>query len=122
MLLRRVIEGLPRFSYRFYSEVDLHEGIATVLSGASIPFEREFVAGPKDRFDFLIPGGIVIEAKTKGSLSPALSQCARYLKRPDVSTVVLVTTRFWGLSRAASQYNSRDGKVVHVVRLRGASF
>lgn len=121
LLLRRVMEELPRWAYRFGSEAELHRGISDVLTTAGVPFEHEHVAGPKDRFDFLVPSGIVIEAKTRGSLAPALSQCARYLARDDVSVVVLVATRLWG--RTAGQYVAKStGKPIHVVHLKGAAF
>ena len=121
MLLRRVMETLPRFTYRFSNEVELHLAMAAVLDGAGIEYQREVVAGPRDRFDFLLPSGIVIEAKVKGSLSPALIQCARYLARADVSVVLLVTTRFWGRS-VGPQYVTKAGKTVHTIQLKGASF
>lgn len=121
LLLRRVLEELPRFAYRFANEADLHRGLADVLANAGIEFQHEFVAGPEDRFDFLVPSGIVIEAKTKGSFSVALTQCARYLKRDDVSVVVLVAARHWG--RTAPRFVTRDNaKQVHVVHLKGAAF
>lgn len=121
MLLRRLMETLPRFCYRFGNEIELHRGIAEVLTGAGIAFEREVVAGPRDRFDFLCPGGIVIEAKVKGSMAPALAQCARYLARHDVSAVLLVTTRHWGADTAA-KYTSTSSKSVHMLKIKGASF
>lgn len=121
MLLRRVLETLPRFAYRFSNEVELHTAMAGVLDAAGIAYTREFVAGPQDRFDFLLDSGIVIEAKVKGSLSPALAQCARYLAREDVSVVVLVTTRYWG--RVAPEYRTKSGdKPIHTIQLRGAAF
>ena len=121
MLLRRVLETLPRFAYRFSNEVELHKAMALVLDGAGIAYQREFVAGPQDRFDFLLDSGLVIEAKVKGSITPALSQCARYLKRDDVSAVVLTTTRYWG--RTLPIYHTKDGnKPIHTIQLKGASF
>lgn len=121
LVLRRVTQELPRFAYRFANEVDLHSGISKVLTEAGLEFQHEFVAGPDDRFDFLLPTGIVIEAKTKGSLSQALGQCARYLKRDDVSTVVLVAARHWG--RTAPRYVSRENeKQIQVLHLKGAAF
>lgn len=119
MLLRAVVETLPRYAYRFADEAQLQAGIAEVLSDAGIPFVREHVAGPRDRFDFLVDGGIVIEAKTKGSLSQALAQVRRYAARPDVSAVVLVASRFWA---ATTPITELHGKPIRVVRLRGDFF
>ncbi|MEG0884907.1 MAG: hypothetical protein RSH52_27100 [Janthinobacterium sp.] len=120
MILRSVAETLPRFAYRFANEVALHEGMAQVLTDAGIEFQREVVAGPKDRFDFLVAPGIVIEAKIKGSLSQALTQIARYAARPDVTAVVLVTTRFWG--NAGAKVDQLHGKPLRIIKLTGASF
>lgn len=121
LLLRRVLQQLPRYAYRFANELELHAGIDQVLSQEGVPFQREFVAGPQDRFDFYLPGGIVIEAKTKGSLQPALLQAARYLEREDVSVVVLAVTRYWG--RTAAQYKAQgSGKLIHTIHLKGAAF
>jgi hypothetical protein len=121
LVLRRVLETLPRFTYRFTNEVELHKALALVLAGAGLEFEREHVAGPADRFDFLLPSGIVIEAKVKGSMTPALSQCARYLAREDVSAVVLVTTRYWAAG-GREVFKNTTGKPLHTVKVRGASF
>jgi len=119
MLLRCVVELLPRFAYRFSSEAILHKGMAQVLADAGIEFEHELVAGPKDRFDFLLPGGIVIEAKVRGSMSAALEQLRRYAARDDVSAVVLVTTRYWGRAQLVDELN---GKPIRMVKLQGDAF
>lgn len=120
LLLRCVVETLPRYRYRFSDEISLHEGIAQVLTDAKIPFDREYVAGPQDRFDFLIPPGIVIEAKIKGSLASAAHQIDRYAARDDVAAIVLATTRFWAGS--ARLVPTLRGKPLRMVRLLGASF
>jgi len=119
LILRRVVENLPRFQYRFSNEVGLHEGIDYVLRQSMVEFEREVVATAQDRFDFLVDDSIVIEAKVKGSLSPALRQCARYAALPQVQAVVLVATRFWAGTPA--QYVA-CGKPIHIVRLQGKAF
>lgn len=120
MILRRLAVTLPAFQYRFADEIMLHEGIATVLDEGGIQYQREFVAGPCDRFDFLVEPGVVIEAKIKGSLSQALAQIDRYAARPDVQGVLLVTTRLWG--NVGTDIEHLHGKPVRVVKLRGASF
>ncbi len=122
LLLRAVTTLLPRFTYRFGDEFALHKGMAQVMAEAGLEFEHERVAGPKDRFDFYLPPGIVIEAKVKGSLPPALAQCARYAARDDVLAVVLVTTRQWGRTRALKADADLHGKPFRIVTLRGASF
>lgn len=119
MLLRSIVETLQRYAYRFSSEVELHQGIALVLDGAGIAYQREFVAGPRDRFDFLFDSGIVLEAKVKGAFAPALLQCNRYLERPDVSAVVLVATRSWAREVADFQAANSD-KQIHVIHLKSA--
>lgn len=119
LILRRIVETLPRFAYRYTDEISLHEAMAGVLADAGIEFAREVVAGPRDRFDFLVPDGIVIEAKIKGSFSQALAQCQRYAERSDVSALVLVATRFWA---TGSQLLESHGKPIHVVKIRGAAF
>lgn len=118
-LAARIAALLPRFSYRHGSEIQLHEGIEGVLLGAGIEFQREVVAGPADRFDFLCPPGVVIECKVKGSMPEALRQIDRYAARPDVAAVVLVTTRFWGGGGVPAQLH---GKPVHTVKVKGAAF
>lgn len=119
-ILSRVVEALVRHHYRFSNEASLHDGIAQVLRGAGIEFTHEYVAGPRDRFDFLIPPGIVIEAKVKGSMSSAAHQVDRYAARDDVKAIVLATTRFWSGALAIKPL-WRD-KPMRSVRLKGAAF
>lgn len=93
-----VATALARYRYSFNNETKLHDGIALALEDRLLPYVREHVAGPRDRFDFLVDGGIVIEAKIKGSLAEALAQCLRYAERDDVRGVVLAASRFWANS------------------------
>lgn len=120
LMLRCVVETLQRYRYRFSSEVSLHDGMAQALTEGRIAFKREFVAGPQDRFDFLVEPGIVIEAKIKGSLSTALHQVDRYAARDDVRAIVIATTRFW--SGTLVQNPTLRGKPLRAVKLNGASF
>jgi hypothetical protein len=118
LLMRRVIKALSAYRYRFGTEVLLHEAMAAALESERIAFTREFIAGPKDRFDFLVEPGLVIEAKIKGSFSEAAAQCMRYAKRDDVRGVILAATRFW--AGQADMPEVMCGKPVAVIRLRGA--
>jgi hypothetical protein len=118
MLIRTVVETLPRYRYRFADEKALHDGIAEALTGAGLAFERESVAGPRDRFDFLLPDGVVIEVKVDGSAGDAVRQVARYCARDDVSAVVLATTKGWQVPSCLELH----GKPIRVINLKGASF
>lgn len=109
---KAIADLLPRYRYRFNTEVVLHEGISRALTNAGIAHKREHIAGPADRFDFLC-SDTVIEAKIKGSLAAALRQVGRYCSREDVAAVVLVSTRSW---RVASQLTIA-GKPVYVVKI-----
>jgi hypothetical protein len=118
--VRQITTVLQQYTYRFSNEIVLHEGMAAVLGDSGIEFEREVVAGPSDRFDFLVPPGIVIEAKVKGSFSKAAHQIARYAERHDVSAVVLVATRHW--AGDGSLPREMNGKPLRIVKLRRAAF
>jgi hypothetical protein len=113
LILNRLVNELPRFAYNYADERQLHEGLAAVLTSAGIRFDREYIAGPKDRFDFLCDEGVVIEAKIKGTFSEALRQIDRYCARDDVKAVLLVTTCLWGQARGW-----RDDAVLHTKPVR----
>lgn len=113
MTVAEIAKLLPRFRYRFGRETELHAGIAAVLDQAGVAYQREAIAGPADRFDFLLADGVVIEAKCRGSAGDALRQVARYCERDDVTAVVLVSSRAW----AIEPYLELSGKPVHVVKI-----
>jgi hypothetical protein len=55
--------------FRFESEDDLKAGVAGIMTKIEIEFEREKVLCTKDRPDFFVTGGTVIELKIKGPLA-----------------------------------------------------
>lgn len=120
-LLDLLAKELPSFSYAFADERGLHDAIAAVLSLLDISFTREHIAGA-DRFDFLCPGGLVIEAKIRGSWSAALRQIDRYCLREDVSAVLVVTTRAWGRVAVPAGGIVLRKKPVKMAHLGGQSF
>lgn len=122
MTVRLIVETLPRFSYRFADEKQLHDGIARVLTDHGIEFQREVVATPQERYDFLCIPGIVIEAKIHGAFNPAARQCLRYAENPDVNAVVLATSRFWGAVPVLRKDPRLNGKPFRMVQLKGQSF
>lgn len=121
-ILSRIVGALPGYAYSFRDEKQFHDGLATALFNDGIIFTREHVAGPADRFDFLCEGGVVIEAKTKGSLTEAIRQVDRYCARDDVNAVVIVTTRLWGVAQQLKKDAQLHGKPVRLVAVRGQAF
>jgi hypothetical protein len=88
LILRRLAVTLPAFQYRFADEIMLHNGIATVLDEGSIRYQREFVAGPRDRFDFLVEPGIVIDGRQEnGTLCTVLSVDEHELTRMHIERI-----------------------------------
>lgn len=122
LILSAILNQIPRFSYMYSDEKELHEALASVLTEAGIDFQREYVAGPKDRFDFLCDCGVVIEAKIKGTLSEALRQIDRYCSRDDVNAVVLVTTCQWGRARPWQEDSTLHGKPIRMLRVGSQAF
>lgn len=86
-----ISEALSSRRYRYASEVELHQALSTVLTGASIDHERE-VAGPGGRIDMLA-GRVGIEVKVKGSADAARRQLSRYADSGRFDQLLLVTTR-----------------------------
>lgn len=115
-----VARVLSSYRYRFDSETKLHEGMAEALKNGGIAFEQEVVAGAADRFDFKLDGGIVVEAKIKGSFAKALEQCSRYAEREDVTAVVLAASRFW--AGAGGVPTELAGKPFVMVKLQARVF
>jgi hypothetical protein len=110
-----IADELRRFEFRYEDEKDLQAGLYQVLHRIT-PTEAEVMAGV-DRFDFKC-GPIVVECKVKGSESAAISQCGRYLKRPDVEAIILVGPAKWTLAAEAKLL----GKPFRFVRARRRSF
>lgn len=115
--LRAIAHALGSYSYRYGDEAQLHDRLAEVLTAQPCRFDRERRIDARNRFDFLIAGGIVVEVKVDGSLGQALRQIERYAALDDVAAVLLATTQRWG----AGPIDSRamfHGKPFEMVRLR----
>jgi len=110
--LGRLLGG---FRYRYGSEVQLHEVMASVLTTAGHPFEREYRLDARNRADFWIDG-LVIEVKVDGSLSAALRQVGRYIALPQVRGVLLASTERWG-GDALVDRPAWGGKAFNMIRL-----
>lgn len=89
----QVIDALGSFKFTYDNEIELQDGIAAAFTGHAILFEREARLGDDLKIDFMIPGGIGVEVKIKGSPSDVARQLLAYANRPEVTCLVLVTAR-----------------------------
>ncbi|MFJ3487133.1 hypothetical protein ACIPL1_27495 [Pseudomonas sp. NPDC090202] len=115
MILNAVANHLARYSYRFGSEIQLHERIAAVLERHGIEHQRERVLDAKNRADFWIDG-LVIEVKVDGAMSEALRQVSRYINLPHVTGVILAGTPRWAAQPLTEQPGWQD-KPFQMIRL-----
>jgi hypothetical protein len=94
-------------------EYALQEEIAKRLAADSIPFAKEYVLGPRNRIDFLVQGGIGIEAKMgKPNSGRVGAQVERYAAFPQITAIILV------VERSVFHYRRLvNGKPVHYISL-----
>jgi len=90
MTISKIFDALGAVSFRFVTEAELQDGVATALCDARIRFEREVTLGPRDRIDFMV-GRIGIEVKTDGSLAAVTRQLFRYAQHDRIDDLILVT-------------------------------
>lgn len=107
---------LAGFGYRYGSEVQLHEVLASVLEKAGHAHVREYRLDASNRADFWLDG-LVIEVKVAGSLADALRQVGRYISLPQVRGVLLATTEHWG-ERPLVARPAWQGKPFNIIRLK----
>lgn len=111
--IAELVDLLHRHTFSFSAEEELQEGIANVLEGAGIAFEREYHLDARNRPDFFLSAGIAIEVKVDGATSAVTRQLHRYAHHPDVRAIVLVTTR----QRHRAIPRELNGKPVTVITL-----
>lgn len=76
------------------AERQLCDAIEAALSALGYRFEREFRLNGRDRPDFVVGMPVVaVEVKIKGSLAEVTRQIHRYAQHPDVTGILVVTTR-----------------------------
>lgn len=109
----QVLEALEAFRFTYDNEIELQSAIAMAFADRHVPYEREARLGPDLKIDFLIPGGIGVEIKIKGSPSDVARQLLAYANRPEITCLILVTARA-ALSRLPG---SLLGKKLYVVPL-----
>lgn len=77
-----------------YEEFTLQNMISKLLEQEGIQYYKEYKLAPKNRIDFLIPGGIGIEIKKgKPNQTQVLKQISRYTSFDEINTLILVVER-----------------------------
>lgn len=88
---------LRRGRYQIGTESALHVSIAGELDAAGIAFEAEARLGPANRIDFLVAGGIGIEAKVRYPRRAIYRQLQRYAESDQITALVLITATALGV-------------------------
>lgn len=78
--------------FRHTSEASLQRGIHAALTSYGLPARREVRLSNSDIIDFMV-GAIGIETKVAGALRDVVGQLSRYARHPEVTELLLVTTR-----------------------------
>lgn len=91
MNLDELASLIGRHRLRYGTEKQLQDDIERLLTVCGVPFTREHQTstGP---IDFLTEG-IGIECKVDGGPSAILSQLIRYAAEPELTAIILVTSR-----------------------------
>lgn len=78
----------------FTNEKQLQEALDDALRAADVTASREFkLYGDAGRIDFLTLEGVGIEVKIKGAWADVVRQLTRYANSPEVTRLILVTTK-----------------------------
>jgi hypothetical protein len=112
-MIEQVATALRRGRYRRGSEALLQADIAKLLTnlvGIS-GFEKEAVIGERERIDFLVSGGIGIEAKLKQPARQIYRQLERYAACDAITGLILISGTAMGCP------DSINGKPVYFVSL-----
>lgn len=111
-----LISILSPLRFRYATEKDLQDGLEAVFREKAVPFQREVEISRRDRLDFLVDGGIVLEVKIKGSLPELVRQIARYARHEDIREILVIGTPHW-IPRVPAAI---EGKPVYGLRLTGS--
>jgi hypothetical protein len=88
---------LRRQRYTFGNESALQLSIAEALERSGLEFEREARLSRTDRIDFLVKGGIGIEAKVRYPGRAIYRQLVRYAEVEQITALVLMSATALGL-------------------------
>lgn len=94
--LNAVVDAIDAYQFIYANEEELQQSISEALTACGIDHEREYRLSLHDRIDFFVPfphGSIGIEVKVAGAQHAVLRQLHRYALSPQISGLVLVTSR-----------------------------
>lgn len=97
MTPEELVHHLRRQRYRVGQELWLQDDIGSALATAGVSFEREMRLAPGERIDFLVAGGIGIEAKTRAAPRQIYRQLERYARLDAITALILISGTATGL-------------------------
>lgn len=112
----QVRDALARYRMPVSVEKAMQDAVESALRNEGLVFRREVTRGA-DRIDFMV-GSVGVELKVKGAVAEVVRQLERYAAWPDVTELLLVTTRGHHLAIPAEV----GGKRVTVHMVRGVLF
>lgn len=90
--LEQLAAKLSGYRFRISTEASLQEDLEKVLQSLEIPHKREFRL-PGGPIDFRLGDGTGIECKVAGGAQPVLRQLRRYIGQPEITQILLVTSK-----------------------------
>lgn len=106
-----VVKALQGQKFPVSSETALQMAIEARLVEIEAEFEREYRLDDKNRIDFMISGGIGLEAKTRYPRKAIYRQLQRYAAIDEVKSLILVTGTAMGMPPAL------NGKPIYFVSI-----
>lgn len=108
-----VIREIRNRKFNFTCENELQQGLAELLEELGVPHQREHSLTPTDRIDFLLERGVGIEIKIQESLTSVTRQLHRYAQCPEITHLILMTSRM-AHRRMPATMNEKAVEVVYL--------
>lgn len=97
MTAEQLVQHLRRQRYRVGQEAWLQDDIEAALRALDLSYEREARLSSGERIDFLVAGGIGIEAKTRCPARRIYRQLERYAEHERIASLILISGTALGL-------------------------
>lgn len=112
--LDKVAACLSRRRFVCVDEAELQRAVAVALEEDGIGFKREKRIGTRDRLDFFIDGGVVLELKVSTTQKNVYRQILRYAEHGFVKGVLVASTHHLALRLP----ETANGKPLRTLQLR----